>query len=706
MHSRKAVLCMIAFLVVSMTAASCLSQVDLKPPVAKIEPKVDTLFGQVMVDNYYWLRERGTPRVMEYLEAENQYTDAMMKHTQGLQDKLYKEMLSHIKETDETVPVQWGGYYYYSRTVEGEQYPIYCRKKGNLEAKEEVLLDLNHMAEGKQYYDLGSYRPSPDHNLLAYTFDTSGSERYTLRVKDLRTGELYPDAIDSITPSFAWANDNRTIFYVIPDEAWRPYKLLRHTLGEAVGNDAMIFHEKDETFNLDVGKSKNDRYLFIVLESETTSEFRYLDADQPMGEFKVIQPRQKDVEYSVENHGDEFYIVTNRNAENFKVMKTPVSAPSMENWEEAIPYNDSIKVDEIEVFRDFLVLYEREYGFTQIRIQDFSTGEIHRIEFPEPVYTCWGGPNPEYDSQWLRFSYTSLVTPNSVFDYNMKTRQRELKKQKEVPGYDPSLYQSERIYATAQDGMRVPVSLVYKKGMVKDGRNPLFLYGYGAYGISMDPRFSSDRISILDRGFIYAIAHVRGGGEMGRYWYDQGKLLHKKNTFTDFIAVAEHLVADQYTSPDKLVIDGASAGGLLIGDVVNMRPDLFKAVIADVPFVDLINTMLDESIPLTVPEYEEWGNPHQKKYFEYMFSYSPYDNVRPQEYPNMLVLGGLNDTRVQYWEPAKWTAKLRANKTGNHRLLLKTNMGSGHMGVSGRYEQLKEMAFDYAFVLDVLGMKE
>jgi oligopeptidase B len=706
MHSRKAVLCLALFVAITLVATTCFCQTDLKPPVAKIEPKVDTLFGQVMADNYHWLRERGTPQVMEYLEAENRYTDAMMKHTEGLQEKLYQEMLSHIKETDMSVPVQWHGYYYYTRTEEGKQYPIYCRKKGSLKAEEEILLDLNGLAEGKQYFHLGSYKPSPDHNLLAYSFDTTGSERYTLRVKDLQTGELYPDVIDSTSSSFEWANDNRTIFYVIPDEAWRPYKLFRHILGEPVGNDVLMFHEKDEAFGLDVGKSKSNQYLFIDLESEATSEIYYLDADQPAGEFKIIQPRQKDVEYSVAHHGDDFYIVTNENAENFRVMKTPVSTPSKENWKEAIPYDDSIKVDAIEVFRDFLVIYEREYGFTQIRIEDFSTGDIHRIEFPEPVYTCWGGPNPEYDSQWLRFDYTSLVTPNSVYDYNMKTRQRELKKQKEVPGYDPSLYQSERIYATTQDGTRVPVSLVYKKGMVQDGQNPLYLYGYGAYGISMDPRFSPYRLSILDRGFIYAIAHVRGGGEMGRYWYDQGKLLRKKNTFTDFIAVAEHLVADQYTSPEKLVIDGASAGGLLIGDVVNTRPDLFKAVIADVPFVDLINTMLDESIPLTVIEYDEWGNPHQKKYFEYMYSYSPYDNVRPQEYPNMLILAGLNDTRVQYWEPAKWTAKLRANKTGSHRLLLKTNMGSGHGGVSGRYERLREIAFDYAFVLDVLGIKE
>jgi oligopeptidase B len=478
-------------------------------------------------------------------------------------------------------------------------------------------------------------------------------------------------------------------------------------LGEEAENDELIFHEKDDAFFLDIDKSKSQEYLFLSLESMTTSEIHYLDADHPTGKFRIIHPRQHEMEYSVHHHDDQFYFVTNDDAKNFKLMRAPVSEPSKKNWKEILPHRDSVKLDRIEVFRDFMVLYEREFGLRQIKINDFATGQIHKIKFPEPVYTCWGEWNPDYHSQLLRFNYASLITPNSVYDYNMKTKERELKKQKEVlGGYDPDEYQSERSFATADDGTRIPISMVYRKGMVKDGNNPLYLYGYGAYGSSMDPWFSSNRLSLLDRGFIFALAHVRGGGEMGRYWYEDGKLLNKRNTFTDFIAIAEHLIAENYTSPEKLVIDGASAGGLLIGAVVNMRPDLFGVVIADVPFVDLINTMLDESIPLTVIEWEEWGNPNKKEYYDYMMSYSPYDNVKAQSYPNMLILAGLNDTRVQYWEPAKWTAKLRAMKTDNNRLLLKTEMGSGHGGVSGRYSRLKEIAFDYAFVLDVLGIKE
>ncbi len=699
----------LAYLVLAIcfTIASCGSRVDVKPPVAKIEPKADTLFGQEMMDNYFWLRERDNPEVIAYLEAENSYTDAVMKHTEKLQDKLYKEMVSRIKETDLSVPVKWGDYYYYSRTEEGKQYKIYCRKQKSLEAEEEVMLDVNQLAEGHDYYDLGAYQVSPDHRLLAYVFDTTGNERFILRVKDQKTGELYPDVIDSVSTSFEWANDNQTIFYTITDEAWRPYKVYRHTLGHDVENDELVYHEKDDAYFLDINKSKSQKFLLINLESMTTSEICYLDADDPTGKFRVIHPRQHDMEYSVYHHADQFYIVTNDHAKNFKLMRAPVSNPSRSNWMEVVPHRDSVKLDRIEVFRDFLVFYERENGLNQIRIGGFDTDQTYTIEFPEPVYDCWGDWNPDYNSQLLRFNYMSLVTPKSVYDYNMKTKERELKKQEEVlGGYDSDEYQSERTFALADDGARIPVSMVYRKGMVKDGKNPLYLYAYGAYGSSMDPWFSSNRLSLLDRGFIFAIAHVRGGGEMGRYWYDDGKLLNKKNTFTDFIATAEHLIAEKYTSSEKLVIDGASAGGLLIGAVVNMRPDLFGVVIADVPFVDLINTMMDESIPLTVIEYEEWGNPHKKEHFDYMFSYSPYDNVKAQNYPNMLILGGLNDTRVQYWEPAKWTAKLRATKTDTNRLLLKTNMGTGHGGASGRYDRLKEIAFDYAFVLDVLGIKD
>lgn len=707
MPKRQQFLCWVFILIVGLTWVHCGGQVEVAPPVARTEPKVDTLFGQKRVDNYYWLRHRDNPEVIDYLKAENAYTQGVMKHTEKLQQSLYEEMVSRIKETDLSVPIKRDDYYYYSRTEKGKQYKIHCRKKGSLDAQEEILLDVNQLAEGKDYMYLGIYKVSPDHELLAYAVDITGGERYTLRVKNLETGKLLPDVIDSVGTSFQWANDNKTFFYTIRDEAWRPFKLYRHVLGDDVKNDLLVYHEKDDAFFLSVRKSKSMKYLFIYLGSMTTTEIHYLNADNPAGEFKLVHPRQQDMEYRMTHHDNHFLIVTNDNAKNFKLMQAPVSNPSKKNWKELVPHRKSVKLDGIEVFEDFLVLYERENGLKQITIRDFSTDETHRVKFPEPVYTFWSEYNPEYSSQLLRFNYSSFVTPRSVFDYNMDTRDRELKKQDEIlGGYDPDQYQSEQTFAVAEDGTRIPISMVYKKGLVEDGNNPLYLYAYGAYGASSEPYFSSNRVSLLDRGFVFAIAHVRGGGEMGRFWYDDGKLLHKKNTFTDFIAAAEHLIAENYTSTERLVISGVSAGGLLIGSVVNMRPDLFKAVIADVPFVDLINTMLDPSIPLTVIEYEEWGNPHKKEYHDYMLSYSPYDNVAAKEYPHMLILAGLNDTRVQYWEPTKWTAKLRALKTDNNRLLLKTNMGTGHGGASGRYDRIKEMAFEYAFILDVLGMTE
>jgi len=707
MLKRRQFACWAFILAVGFIGISCTSHVEVTPPEARIEPKIDTLFGQEMVDDYYWLRQRDNPEVIEYLKAENAYTEAVMKPTEKLQEKLYEEMVSRIKETDLSVPIKRDDYYYYSRTEKGKQYKIHCRKKGGLDGEEEILLDENQLAEGKDYMHLGVYEVSPDHKLLAYATDTAGSERYTLQVKDLETGKLLPDVIDSVGTSFQWANDNKTFFYTIHDEAWRPFKLYRHVLGDDVKNDVLVYHEPDEAFSLSIRKSKSMKYLFVYLGSMTTTEIRYLNADNPAGEFKLVHPRQQDMEYYMTHHDDKFLIVTNDNAKNFKLIQAPVSDPSKKNWKELVPHRKSVKLDGIEVFKDFLVSYERENGLKQITIRDFSTNQTHRVEFPEPVYTFWSEYNPEYSSQLLRFNYSSYVTPSSVFDYNMKTKDRELKKQDEVlGGYDPEQYQSEQIFATAKDGTRIPISMVYRKGMVKDGNNPLYLYAYGAYGASSEPYFSSNRVSLLDRGFVFAIAHVRGGGEMGRFWYEDGKLLHKKNTFTDFIAVAEHLIAEKYTSTEKLIISGVSAGGLLIGSVVNMRPELFKTVIADVPFVDLINTMLDPSIPLTVIEYEEWGNPNKEEYFDYMLSYSPYDNIQAKEYPNMLVLAGLNDTRVQYWEPAKLTAKLRAMKTDNNRLLLKTNMGTGHGGASGRYDRIKEVAFEYAFILDIVGITE
>lgn len=697
------------YLLVSLAAGaalvSCGHRVDSDPPVAREEPKIDTMFGRELVDDYYWLRERDNPEVIDYLVAENEYTEAMTQHTKELQEALFKEMKGRIKETDLSVPVKRGDYYYYSRDEEGLQYKIYCRKKGSLDAAEEVILDGNRLAKNKEFMSLGFLEVSPNHKLLAYGVDTLGSERYTLFVKDLATGELLPDVIDSLMGELEWANDNMTVFYTVPDDAWRPFRLYRHTLGDNPANDELLFEEKDDMFWLGIGKSKSQAYLFMEIGSKTTSEFHFLDAGQPKGRFRVIHPRQRQMEYKVYHHGDHFYIVTNEHATNFKLMRTLVTQPGKQHWEEVIPHREDVMLTSLDMFRDYMVLYERRDGLRQIRVSDFAAGQSHDIEFPEPVYAAYGGKNPDFESEWLRFTYHSLVTPRSVYDYHMKTRERVLRKQKEVlGGYDPDQYQSERIWARADDGTNIPISLVFRKGMRRNGTHALYLYGYGAYGASWDPYFSSNRLSLLDRGFIFAIAHVRGGGEMGRYWYDDGKLLNKANTFTDFIACADHLISEQYTSTEKLVISGGSAGGLLIGVVLNMRPDLCYIAVADVPFVDVINTMLDESIPLTALEWEEWGNPKEETYFEYMLSYSPYDNVEAKEYPHMLITAGLNDTRVQYWEPAKWTAKLRRLKTDNNRLLLKTNMGAGHGGASGRYDALRELAFEYAFVLNLMGI--
>ncbi len=685
----------------------CISTVaqTIAPPVAQKIPKVDTLQGEIRTDNYFWLRDRDNPEVVKYLEAENKYAEEVMKPTEELQVKLYNELLSRIKETDLTVPEKIDDYHYYTRTEEGKQYQIYCRKKGNLNASEEILLDLNELAVGHPYLALGVFKVSPNHQLLAYSLDTNGSEAYNLYFKDLESGKLFKDEIPNTYYSVEWANDNQTLFYTVLDEAKRPYQLYRHKLGTDSKDDLLIYHEKDQAYELYLSKTKSKKYLLMNLESETTTEVWYSDADNPEEGFKIFQPRQHEVEYRLDHHFDKFYILTNEGAKNFKLMEAPVNNPSRMNWKEILPHRDSVKIDDIEVFKNHLVVYERERGLKKIRITNLTSNQAHYVPFLEPVYTFWPARNPDFNTNLLRFNYTSLVVPKSVFDYNMDTQIRELKKQDEIlGGYDPSLYQSERVFAKTVDGTLVPISLIYKKGMNKNGKNPLLLYGYGAYGISSEPYFSSNRLSLLDRGFIYAIAHIRGGGEMGRYWYDQGKLLNKKNTFTDFISCAEHLIAEKYTSENKLVIQGVSAGGLLIGSVNNMRPDLFKAVIANVPFVDLINTMMDPSIPLTVIEYEEWGNPNNPQYYDYMRSYSPYDNVKPKNYPNLLVTAGLNDPRVAYWEPAKFTAKLRALKTDKNLLLLKTNMGAGHGGASGRYDELKDVAFEYAFIFKVLGI--
>jgi len=675
------------------------------PPIAKIVLKEVTVHGDTRVDNYAWLRERTDPDAIAYLEAENKYTEDVMAPLKPLRETLYHEILGRIQETDLSVPVRRDDYFYYSRTEEGKAYGIYCRKHLSLEATEEIMLDGNALAAGHKYFRIGNFSVSPDHRLLAYSTDVEGDEAHTIFVKDLATGELLPDRIANTYYSLEWANDNQTFFYTVLDAARRPYRVLRHRLG--VAEDELVYEETDGRFSLGVGKTRSRRFLILHLGSALTSEVRFVEADDPLGVFGVLLPRQQDVEYDASHHGDFFYIRTNEGAKNFRLMRTPVADPSRNNWEEVIPARPSVTIEGIDSFEDYLIVYERERGLEKICVRDRDGAFSHYIDFPEPVYTVGASGNPEYRTQTLRFVYTSMVTPASVFDYNLETRERELKKQYEVKGgYDASRYRSERIFAKAPDGVEVPISLVYRRDFVKNGRAPLLLYAYGSYGHSIDPGFSSDRLSLLDRGFAFAIAHPRGGAELGEEWHDQGKLLSKKNTFTDFIACAEHLVANCITSPESLAIMGGSAGGLLVGAVLNMRPELFRAAVAKVPYVDNLNTGLDPSLPLTISEYEEWGNPEQKDSYDYIKSYSPYENVAPREYPATLVTAGLNDPRVSYWEPAKWVARLRAMKTDSNVLLLKTNMGSGHFGPSGRYEHIKEVAFDYTFLLWALGLTD
>jgi oligopeptidase B len=676
------------------------------PPVARMVPKTDTMHGDVRVDNYFWLRDRANPEVIPYLEAENRYTDTVMAPTRQLQETLYQEMLGRIRQTDTNVPDRVGPYLYYSRTVEGQQYPIFARRRGRMEAPEEIILDQNQMAQGKRYFSLGAYSVSPDHRLLAFSVDTTGSERFTLMVKNLETGEIVNERVDSIGFGATWAADNRTLFYTKTDEANRPDRIFRHTLGTPPSQDQMVFHEPDVLFRAGVYRTKDDAYLVISSGSFTTSEAWVLPADRPTGQFRVVSPRQKDLLYTVSHQNGRFVIRTNADgANNFKLVTAPDDDPSRARWTDLVPHRETVLLDGFDVFRDHLVLYERTNALRQIRIRDARGGGEHLIEFEEPVYTAAPGSNLEYNTSTLRFGYQSMVTPYSVYDYDMASRRRELRKQNEVlGGYNPSQYATERTWARAGDGTMVPVSLVYKKPFTRDGSRPMLLYAYGSYGSSTDPTFSTANLSLLNRGVVFAIAHIRGGQEMGRAWYDQGKMLNKRNTFTDFIAVAEHLVRERFTSSERLAIRGGSAGGLLMGVVVNMRPDLFRAVVADVPFVDVINTMADASIPLTAGEWEQWGNPVNEAEYRYMLSYSPYDNVERKAYPAMLVTTGLNDPRVAYWEPAKWVARLRAMKTDDNVLILRTNMGAGHGGSSGRYDALRETAFRYAFVLHQLGV--
>lgn len=677
----------------------------VNPPSAEKQPQVLELHGDRRIDDYFWLRDIENDKAIAYLEAENAYTESMMQHTEALQTKLYNEMLARIQETDLSVPFRKDDYYYYSRTEEGKAYPIHCRKKGSLDATEEVLLDQNELAQGHDFFSLGVFQISPNHQILAYSTDTSGSEQYTLFFLDLNTFQLYSESIPETYFSLTWGNDNQTVFYTKINAANRPYQLFRHTLETPTTEDVLIYHERDDIYNLDVGKTRSEAYILMYLHSSITSEIHYLDANNPTGDFQIIHPRTTGMEYDVEHHSDYFYIVTNDEATNFKLVKTPVATPNKENWQTVIPHREDVMLSGVSLFANHLVIYERKAGLQTARVQNLSTGKENNITFPEPTYTFSEGNNPEFNTNILRFSYTSLITPLSVFDYDMETDKQELKKETEVlGGYDKSHYKSEWLMATAKDGTQIPISIVYKQGIEKDGQNPLFMTGYGSYGYSYPVMFSSTRLTLLDRGIVYAIAHIRGGEEMGRKWYEDGKFLHKKNTFTDFIACAEYLIAEKWTQSDRLVISGGSAGGLLMGAVINMRPELFKVVVADVPFVDVVTTILDTSLPLSAMEWEEWGNPNDKVYYDYMKSYSPYDNVEAKDYPDMLITAGLNDSRVKYWEPAKWTAKLRELKTDNNILLLKTNMSAGHGGASGRYESLKELAFDYAFILDRLGL--
>lgn len=679
-------------------------------PAALRRPHAITQHGQTRIDKYYWMRNREDPEVMKYLRAESDYLEEMMQHTKPLQEQLFSEMKGRIKETDSTVPERRGDYFYYERTEEGRQYPIFCRKKDLAESPEEVILDQNALAEGKSFCSVGAVSVSPDGAKLAYSLDLGGREIYTIHIKDLTTGVLYPESIENVLGSayehggVEWANDNETIFYVTLDEAQRPNKLFRHKLGTDPKEDVLVFHETDESFFLFVMKTRDNAYIMTYHLSTTMREMRFISADAPDGALRVIQPRAKELEYIAEHHKGQFFIVNNDKAKNFKLSVATVEQPGRENWKDIIPHRPDVLVEHVDTFEDFIVVTERKGGLIHFRISaPDGTSDIRYVHFPEPAYSVHLAGNYEFKTDRLRLNYSSLVTPNSVIDYHVGTGEWEVKKEDEIPsGYDKTNYTLERIHATAPDGTQVPMSIVYKKDLKRDGNNPALLYGYGSYGATIDAFFTSARLSLLDRGFVFAIGHIRGGSDMGREWYENGRVLNKKNSFTDFIACAEHLIGTGYTSKDKLAIQGASAGGLLVGACVTMRPDLFKAVICKVPFVDVVTTMSDPTIPLTTLEYDQWGNPENKEYFDYMMSYSPYDNIRATDYPHMLITTGLNDPRVAYWEPAKFTAKLREMKTDNNLIVLYTNYDSGHAGASGRYDFLREVALDYAFLIDKL----
>lgn len=692
-------------LLISLLSFPGCKQARVNPPVAEKKPVDLTAHEHTRVDNYYWLRERENPEVIEYLEAENEYTDIKLEHTEELQEDLYEEIIGRIKQTDESVPYLDNGYYYYTRYEEGGEFPIYCRKNGSLDATEEVMLNVNEMAEGHSYFNVSGLNVSQDNQILAFGVDSVGRRKYALNFKDLETGELLPDMISETNGYVAWANDSRTVYYTVQNETTlRSEKVFRHILGNDPDDRELVFYEDDETYSVGVFTTKSRKYVMIVSSSTLSTEYRYIDAAKSSGSFEVFHPRERDMRYSVDHHGDKFYVLTNFEAQNFRLMETPLENTSKDNWEELMPHREDVLLTGIEIFNEHLVLSERKNGLRQLYVHNWKDATGDYIDFPEEVYTARVSVNPDFDSDLLRFSYSSLTTPNSIYDYNMKTGDRILLKRDEVLGdFDPDNYQSRRLYAPAGDGTKIPVSIVYRKGLEMDGNNPLLLYAYGSYGISTDPRFSSIRLSLLDRGFVYAIAHIRGGQEMGRYWYEEGKLLNKMNTFTDFNDCAQYLIDQEYTNPDKLFAQGGSAGGLLIGAAINLRPELYRGVIAAVPFVDVVTTMLDDSIPLTTSEYDEWGNPNDPVYYHYMLSYSPYDQVAGQDYPAILITTGLHDSQVQYWEPAKWVAKLRDYKTDDNLLLLHTNMDAGHGGAAGRYQRYREIAMQYAFIVDLAG---
>jgi oligopeptidase B len=695
-----------AFLLLSHPALGQQPAVDekLAPPVVAKKPHTTKIHGDTLTDDYYWFREKSNPDVMAHLEAENAYTAAMMKGTVGLQDRLYQEMLGHIKQTDVNVPYRLGDYYYYSRTEEGKQYPIQCRKKGSLDAPEEVTLDLNELSSGQKFLALGSYRVSDDGNLLAYTTDTTGYRQYTLFVKDLRTGELLPDRAERVD-AVMWATDNRTLFYLTEDPVTkRSDRFFRHRLGTTKTD--LVYQEPDELYDLSAFRTRDKAFIVVEAESKSTAEVRVIPTVSPNETPRIVAPRQVDHKYYLDHRGDLFYILTNDHAKNYRLVTAPDSSPARKNWKEIIATRPGVKLDDVNLFASFMEVTELEGGSQTMRIVDLGKNPSTSIRFPEPVYSVFAAENPEFETTLFRYRYQSLVTPASIFDYDVEKQESKLLKRTEVPHYDPSQYASERISATAQDGTKIPLSIVYRKPLLRDGKRPMLLYGYGSYGISIWPTFSSNRLPLLDRGVVYAIAHIRGGGEMGEPWRDAGRMMSKRNTFTDFVASAEFLVRQKYTSSDRLVIQGGSAGGLLMGAVVNLRPDLFKGVLAQVPFVDVLNTMMDPSLPLTTSEYLEWGNPNVRKEYDYIRTYSPYDNIGAKNYPAVLVKVSLNDSQVPYWEGTKFVARLRDRNRSTHPILLKVNMGAGHGGSSGRYDALRDTAFDEAWILMQMGLAE